>query len=303
MVATASAAATYTPVPLAGLVARDVVPFPLYVRTADRTWVLYHPADAALDEQHVGRLQADGTAQLFVRDEDRPAYFRRVEAALDDVLHDRTTPLERRADVLHGVGLLVADELLRARPDRAMVQRAQKVMIAGSGLMLREPQGFQAVRRVLTASDGLAKHSLTVAFLAMGLARIVSGGDVGALLQAGLAGLLHDVGRAGHEQIDHDPEHTTRGAELLRGLGLPQPVVEAARWHHERHDGSGFPDGLRGDQIPELARLIGIVDVFDKVYSGQRPRVGVFDALRILAQAYRGCFEERLGLGLVRLFR
>jgi putative nucleotidyltransferase with HDIG domain len=149
----------------------------------------------------------------------------------------------------------------------------------------------------------LASHSLTVAFLSMGLARIVLGGDGGTLVHAGLAGLLHDVGKVGHEELDHDPEHTLRGADLLRSLGMPPPVVDAARAHHERWDGTGFPAGKQGAAIPELARIVGIVDSFDKVYSQQSPRVGVFDALRILAQAYRGCFDERLAVGLVKLFR
>jgi putative nucleotidyltransferase with HDIG domain len=296
-------APTYSSVPLPGLVQKDVVPFPLYLRTADDVWVLYHGAATALDENHVGRLQAEGIGQLFIRDSDRPAYLRRVEGDLDAVLLDRAMPLERRADVLHGVALLVANDLLVSVPDKARLQRAQKVMMATSGLLLRETQGFAAVRRVLGTSQGLAQHSLTVGFLAMGLTRIVLGADGGTMLQAGLAGLLHDVGKVGHEELDHDPEHTTRGAVYLKGLGLPPAVVDAVRSHHERHDGSGFPRGLAGGAIPELARVVGIVDTFDKVYSTQRPKVGVFDAIRILAQAYRGCFEDRIAAGLVALFR
>jgi putative nucleotidyltransferase with HDIG domain len=294
---------TWSAVPLAGLVQDDAVPFPLYLRTADRTWVLWHTAESPLDDSHLGRLQAEGVNELFIRDQDRARYFARVENAIDRILLDRHMPLERRADVLHGVAKRVADELLAGRPDRETLGRAQKVMMATSGLLLREQQGFQAIRRVMGASQGLASHSLTVSFLAMGLTRVLLSADAPTLLVAGLAGLLHDVGKVGHEDLDHDPEHTVRGAEYLKGLTVPAAVVQAARSHHERHDGSGFPDGLAGDAIPELARIVGIVDTFDKVYSTQRPRVGVFDALRILAQAYRGCFDERLALGLVKLFR
>jgi putative nucleotidyltransferase with HDIG domain len=293
---------SFNAVPLVGLVGKGAVPFPLYLRTAERVWVLYHPAAAALDESHIGRLLAEGTTQLFVHDSDRPAYLQRVERALDQVLLDRVMPLDRRADVLHGVALRVAGDLLAQWPDRAAIQRAQKVMMASSGLLLREPHGFAALRRVLSSSQGLASHSLTVGFLAMGLARI-RGGDASTLLHAGLAGLLHDVGKVGHEELDHDPEHPQRGAALLRTLGLPAAVVEAARSHHERHDGSGFPDALAGSAIPELARVVGIADTFDTIYATQRPRVSVFDALRILAQAYRGCFDERVARALVQLFR
>jgi putative nucleotidyltransferase with HDIG domain len=295
--------AGYTPVPLAGLVAREPVPFALFLRTADSVWVLYHPAGSALDESHLGRLGAEGTTHLYVRDTDRGAYFARIEHAIDDVLLDRRMPLQQRADLLYGVATRVAGDLLARPPDRATVQRAQKVMMATSGMLLREQNGFAAIRRVLGASDGLASHSLTVGFLAMALTRIVHGADGATLLHAGLAGLLHDVGRVGHETVEHDPEHAARGAAYLQRLGVPAPVVDAARWHHERHDGSGFPDGLEAAAIPPLARVVGIADTFDKVYSAQRSRVGVFDTLRILAQAYRGCFEEPLAVGLVQLFR
>jgi putative nucleotidyltransferase with HDIG domain len=294
---------TYTAVPLAGLVARDPVPFALYLRTAAKVWVLYRPAAAPLDESHIGRLLAEGVVELFIRDVDRQPYFARVESSLDRLLLERGMPLERRADVLQGVATSVAEDLLGAPPDKGTMHRAKKVMMATSGLLLRETQGFAAIRKVLSAGPGLARHSLTVGFLAMGLARIVFGGDAAALTLAGLAGLLHDVGRIGHEHLDHDPEHTHRGAAYLRGLGVPEPVVEAARSHHERQDGSGFPAGLHGGEIPELARLVGLVNTFDKVYGAQQPRVGVYDTLRILAQAYRGCFDDKLAQGLVKLFR
>lgn len=295
--------AFFTPVPFAGLVARTPVPFPLFLRTGEAAWILYRPAGTALDESHLGRLQAEGIAELFVRDADRPAYFQRVEQELDSLLRERHAPVAARAGVLVGVGALVAEELLAAPPTRAAVQRAQKMLLATSGFLLRENQGFAAVRAVLGASPGLAQHSLRTGLLTMGLARLVASADGNLLASAGLAGLLHDVGRVGYEGLEHDPEHALRGAALLAGLGLPAPVVEAARAHHERCDGSGYPFGLRGGQIPELARLVGLVNTFDKVYAAQQPARGVFDTLRVLAQAYRGCFDERCAQGLVRMFR
>lgn len=294
---------SYTAVPLAGLVAKEPASFPLYLRTGEDVWILYRPAAGALDESHLGRLQAEGVAQLFIRSVDRSAYFGRVERSLDGILRERGVALEQRAAVLQGVALSVATELLAVAPDRDTVQRANKVMLATCGLFNRDKDAFRAVRRVLGASAGLAEHSLAVGFLCMGLSRLVMGGDSTVMVQAGLAGLLHDVGRVGREGLEHDPEHAERGAELLRSLALPKAVVDAARSHHERFDGSGYPHGLRGSQIPEMARLVGLVNTFDKIYSSQKPRVGVFDALRIMAQAYRGCFEERLTVAMLQLFR
>jgi putative nucleotidyltransferase with HDIG domain len=293
----------YLPVPLEGLAGRMPVPFPLYLETADGLWVLYRDASTRLDEEHLGRLVARGVRSLHIRTDDRQSYYRRVEDRLDAILKDRAVPLERRADVLHGVAVAMAQDLLARKPDRDGVRRAQRVLLATSGLLVRDRKGFQAVRSVLRPGTELASHSLSVGFLSMGLARHVLGADPNVLLVAGLAGLLHDVGRAGTDGRQHDPDHPRRGYEALRALGLPEPVCQAALHHHERWDGTGYPDGLEQEAIPDMARLVGLVDTFDKIHAGQQPRVGVFDALRILAQAYRGCFDERLAQGLVLLFR
>jgi putative two-component system response regulator len=117
-------------------------------------------------------------------------------------------------------------------------------------------------------------------------------------------GFLHDVGMlaipdsvlrktgpldAGeHELIK---SHTTVGDELcrhLRSLHCVRPIV---RHHHERLDGSGYPDALRGDEIPLLAQIVGIVDVFEAVTTKApyQPARSIEQAVTILrAQVERG---------------
>jgi putative two-component system response regulator len=61
--------------------------------------------------------------------------------------------------------------------------------------------------------------------------------------------------------------HTTRGEEICRHLKSLQPVLPIIRNHHERFDGSGYPDGLRGTHIPLLARVMQIADIYDALIS------------------------------------
>lgn len=292
--------ATYTAVPLVGLVADQGLPFPLYLRTSARSWVLYQPEGTVLDESHIGRLRAEGVANLYIEDGHREVYARRVEAELPSILLDRAAPLERRAEVLHGVASLVAEELLAAQPDAAVVARAQKVMMSTSGLLLRDPRAFAAVRRVLRAGDGLARHSLTVAFLSMGLAQAVLAADGAKMAEVGLAALLHDVGKLAAAAEGSEDDHAERGAEQLRSIGLSTRVCEIVRLHHA----VPVPHcSATPEEVAEAAAVVGLVDLFEEVYSAQEPGVGVYDALRVLAQAYDGQFDEGMAAALVRLFR
>lgn len=88
---------------------------------------------------------------------------------------------------------------------------------------------------------------------------------------------LHDIGKLGipdrvlqkpgpltPSEFDIIKKHTEFGVEMLQGIDfLPQETLEVIRHHHERWDGTGYPDGLRGEEIPFLARLFSLIDVYD----------------------------------------
>ncbi len=289
--------------PLCGIAGRGPLTFPVFLRTASATLVLYRDASAKIADDQVDRLFQEGVREFWVREQDRAAYLHRVESSLAEVLADRRATVAHRADVLHGVAVTIADELLQGRVDRDGVARAQRMLVSASGMLLRESGAFAAVRAMLGASDSLAQHSVKVAFLAMGLARHALSAEPATVVQAGLAGMFHDIGSVGHEDAGHDPDHAQRGFALLKQLGLSGEIAAAAQSHHERWDGSGYPHALRGATIPPLARVVGIVDAFDEVYSSQQEHVRVFDALRALAEAWKGCFEGPLAAHFVKLFR
>ncbi len=277
--------------------------FPVYLRTASDAMVLYRDQGSQIAEDQVERLFQEGVRDFWIRGEDRGAYLHRIECSLGEILNDKRASVERRADVLHGVALTVAEESLQGRLDREGVVRAQRMIVCASSLLLRETHAFGAMRALLGASDSLAQHSVTTAFLAMGLARQALSFDAATVAMAGLAGLLHDTGRIGHEDVGDDAEHAQRGEAALRHLGLAPDVCAAAKAHHERHDGSGSPHGLRDCSIPPIARVVGLVDAFDEVYSAQPTKLRVFDALRVLADTWSGGFDPNLSTTFVKLFR
>lgn len=102
-----------------------------------------------------------------------------------------------------------------------------------------------------------------------------------------IAGLLHDIGKiAIPESILNKPgkltteeyavmkQHTLRGYEIVKPLSLPQDCLDGIKYHHEHFDGSGYPEGLKGDAIPIVASIMSVADAFDAMTSNRPYRAG-----------------------------
>jgi HD-GYP domain-containing protein (c-di-GMP phosphodiesterase class II) len=100
-----------------------------------------------------------------------------------------------------------------------------------------------------------------------------------------LAGLLHDVGKIGvrddilckagplsDEEFDHIKQHVVIGYRILADLHPIRNLLPAVLHHHERIDGKGYPDGLEGDRIPLLARILAVADAYDAMSTQRRYR-------------------------------
>ena len=126
-----------------------------------------------------------------------------------------------------------------------------------------------------------AGHTRRIAVLAQHLGQML-GLDSNALESVYVAGLMHDLGKIGMpdrvllkpEQLTDEEwavarRHPIEGARLLEPYEHLQGVAEIVRHHHERYDGSGYPDGLKGESIPLGARIVSVVDAFDAMYFGR----------------------------------
>jgi len=163
----------------------------------------------------------------------------------------------------------------------------------------------ESVRTLFALAEALdqrdtytAGHSGRLASLSVTLG-IGLGLDSASLRALYRAGYLHDIGKVGiPDAILFKPgsltplewatmqTHTTVGESICRHLPSLSPVLPVIRHHHERYDGSGYPDGLSGEQIPLLARVLQVADIYDAL-TNPRPYKGAFsnsEALRVLEQ-------------------
>ena len=164
-----------------------------------------------------------------------------------------------------------------------------------------------ALSTAIEAKDGVtSSHIHRVQHYAMGLARAIGHLDEQTLKAIEAAALLHDTGKlAVPERILNKPGkltpaefetmklHVDAGADILSSIDFPYPVVPIVRAHHENWDGTGYPNGLKGVDIPIGARILSVVDCYDALTSDRPYRAAMTDdeALEII-RARRGTFYD-----------
>jgi response regulator RpfG family c-di-GMP phosphodiesterase len=190
----------------------------------------------------------------------KPVQAQEVRARIEKALVERRLTIEMRE--------------LRESYHRDLERQVQDLSRKNQAAFLAQ---VQMAVTMLEAKDPYTRgHSRRVAEYAVATGRQLGLGP-GLLEQLRLGGELHDIGKIGTRDavlhkagpLDADEfaeirRHTVEGEAMLSVLRADHPeVLHIVRWHHERLDGSGFPDGLVAHQIPIAARVVSVVDAFD----------------------------------------
>lgn len=230
-------------------------------------WVnVENPADTASNSEASNQEGSVSYSQKVRRSQefhefkvDYDKKSRYLESSFDDLLNENI-PVESRA-LIDQVSSLYADRL--------------------TSLSI-----FDMLHNMRQVDDTTFAHSINVALIArmMGEWMGYSDDDLDVLT---LAGLLHDIGKCTIDpnillkpssltpkEYEEVQKHAANGAEVLASQDLDERIKQAALMHHERCDGSGYPSGLKGDEIPDFAKIIAIADVYDAMTSNRPYRKG-----------------------------
>jgi putative nucleotidyltransferase with HDIG domain len=178
---------------------------------------------------------------------------------------------------------------------------------------------IETLAMAIDAKDQITHgHIRRVQTYAVGLAKSIGMSDDKLLKAIEAAALLHDMGKlAVPEHILNKPGkltpaefekmklHASVGADILSAIDFPYPVVPIVRHHHENWDGSGYPDGIKGTDIPIGARILSVVDCFDALTSDRpyRPRLTDSNALGILLERRGSMYDPLVVDTFIRVHR
>lgn len=247
-----------------------------------------------------------------------------VEADLQQAAHDRrdvgpvstAVELERAAKICAQSKQAVISMFQEARMGKAVdTGGAKKLVEEISDSVARNPSALISLARLKTVDDYTYMHSVAVCAMMVGLSKQL-GLDAEQTRAAGLAGLMHDLGKALMPMdvlnkpgkltdaefaiIKTHPEEGHR--LLLTGQDVDPVVLDVCLHHHEKTDGSGYPKGLKADEISLFAKMGAVCDVYDAITSNRPYKAGwdPAESLRKMAEWAKGHFDNTVFQAFVK---
>ena len=210
-----------------------------------------------------------------------------------------------------------ADEFL-IKPIHAAVVRARvSAMLRNKALIdsLEEAETILfALAQAVEHRDpltGMHCQRLALHSLRLGESLALSAGDLTALYRGGF---MHDIGKISipdsilfkkeeltSEEWDIMRSHTTRGEQICRGMKTLAPVLPIIRNHHEHWDGTGYPDGLAGERIPLLARILQVADIYDALTTVRcyKPAFSQAEAFQVMQEEVKRGWRDPMLVDLL----
>ncbi|MBI5679099.1 MAG: HD domain-containing protein [Planctomycetes bacterium] len=301
----------YIPVTLNAIRVDTIVGCDLYLQNHinnEVSYVLYCSGTNVVKSDKIEDLQKHQVKNLFIRKEDKKIYLKYVESSLKHIINDGRVDVKEKAYIVYDVAKNIMSDVFEDPRSGEQVERSKSWVSNTIDLIIRSKGSFSGMMSMISYDYYTYTHSVNVSVLGLLFAKYL-GLDGGEMQVFGTGLLLHDVGktqidpaiinkkeRLNDEEFARIKMHVDLGADILKQTGGVDstsffPIMQ----HHEKYNGKGYPNGLKGDAIHKYGRIAGIIDVYDALttqrsYSDARKP---FAALKIMNEEMKESFDEK----------
>lgn len=249
-----------------------------------------------MGEGIAGWVAMHGEPLIVLKAQEDPRFFREVDQATGFITHDVIcVPLRIKEGIIGVIQGINKREGEFSRDDLELfLALADQIAIALDNARLYEELNVMTLRLVEGLSEAMEKrdsysggHPQRVMKICMAMSQYLPL-SAEEKRQLTLAAVLHDIGKVGitdqilgkHgvltvEEMEVIRGHPTAGAAIVGHIKQLQSIIPAIKYHHEHYDGSGYPEGLRGEEIPLVARIIAVADTYDAIIHERAYRGGM----------------------------
>ena len=291
----------FIPIPLSGLRLDQVTGFDLFLRTnKDKVPVLYREMHLPFLQEVRDRLREAGVSALWTPVGQEDAYYEYLQKNLQVILRDPKIDLQDKVKLLYGSAKRTVQDFF-TRPDAPeLPSQGKKLVEHLLTIFAKNDDAFSIFMRVAPLDYQTYTHSVNVFVYSVQFIRRLNLVDLDTIRDFALGTLLHDLGKSRISQnilqkpgkLDADEwevikKHPRWGCELLLKHGLGnEMMLDITMHHHEKLNGSGYPDGLKNGEIKPYVKAVTICDIFDALTTRRayKERMSTFEALRVMKQ-------------------
>jgi HD-GYP domain-containing protein (c-di-GMP phosphodiesterase class II) len=290
----------------------DVVSFDLYEDIPNRLekglfLSKAHPIDVEI------KKKIDEHERLYIKRGDLLLYQHFVDSIIQAVAQNAQISVTKKAAVFYRQAAMVLDEMFENPEELENIPKAKKVVSSFVNTIFSDTHAIESLIKITAYDYYTHTHSINVSVYSLSLGSYLklSSNTLEAL---GMAALLHDLGksridsaitnkdgRLTQSEFNLMKNHPTFGYLIALKHGIKdRRILDGIKHHHEKLDGSGYPDGISGNMITLFARIIGVCDVFDALSTKRsyKERLSSYDSLRLM----KDTMQNHLDMTLVDAF-
>jgi len=275
------------------LVVGEVVPFDLFIKK-DKDYIIIIEAGTLLSETLHAKLQKQENLYIAKKDEEKQILS--CESLKYYIKYNKDN-FSKRVKLLYDVNSQLFDIYLNNKENKININCVELIVKSIIYLVKYDENFIKNTMPYFVNENMLKNHSLHVAIYAITMGHALKFSEE-MLLKLGTAGLLHDIG---FKKIDDTvinkesplsaaetaivQKHVQYSVDIIKQNKIHDPyILDAVMHHHERYDGSGYPNNLLKDEISDFASILAICDVFDALTNNRphRENYSSFDALKMM---------------------
>lgn len=308
----------FFPIHISSLRLDTVTNFDLYLRVRpDEPHVLYAKRDVPFTDAARNRLLDNRIDCLYISSHQENEYRRYLESHLKDLVSDSSIPPLEKSEILYMSAQGLVKSVLEQPELEDGIERTQQVVGSTVDFLLSQRSALRYMVETASRDYLTYTHAVNGCVYSVALAQRSGLAHSGMLNDFGSGVLLRDLGMS---QLDESiaegegeltllqyeimKQHPVLGEQLLREIGgLSDAALQIVRHHHEKLNGTGYPDGLRGDEITPLMRICTISDVFDALTTNRpyRKALTSYEALKLMGTEMRDEIDPELFKAFVNM--
>lgn len=293
----------FTPISKDILKQNGIYPFNIYKQVEEKVFsILLKEGEPFLKSKPCFLVDENIATTLYVKAEQKELYFKFLEKNINRFLEDKSINLDSKAEIINQIASSTMNTLFKQEIKAENIEQVDEIVDNTIKLILQDTKAMYSMLKVTSYDYYTYTHCIDVAAYAIGFG-VYLGLEKEQIDILGKAAMLHDIGK---KNIPHDiitkngrltfeefeivKQHPALSVKILKELGEEnKDLLDIIAQHHEKCDGTGYPRGLKENQIHDLAKIVAICDIFNALTTRRtyKDRMSSFDAFAIMYQTMK----------------